>query len=98
MPGPRRRRRTRRPPTWSPGWPRVGRSRRPARRRWTGCWERTPTTPGCGRGGPDAVSRLKPLSEKSPQRKLQAAAALALARVLAEKIDGLAEKPAEADK
>jgi hypothetical protein len=49
-------------------------------------------------GGPGAEGRLKELAEKSAQPKVKAAAALALARALADKVDGLGDKPADADK
>ena len=41
---------------------------------------------------------LRQVLEKDPPAKLKAAANLALGRVLAEKVDGLGDKPAEADK
>lgn len=47
------------------------------------------------RGG-DAL--LKQLLEKDPKPKVKAAATLGLGKALAEKVDGLGEKPAEADK
>jgi hypothetical protein len=47
--------------------------------------------------GKDAESRLKGLLEKDSKR-VKAAASLALARTLADKVDGLADTPAEADK
>jgi len=46
---------------------------------------------------PEAEGRLKALLEKSPQPRVKAAAALALARGLADKVDG-ADTPAAADK
>lgn len=49
-------------------------------------------------GGKDAQGRLKSLLEKDPHPKVKAAAALALARAVAEKVDDLADMPAEADK
>jgi AhpC/TSA family len=48
-------------------------------------------------GGDDADTRLKALLENSSKR-VKAAANLALARSLAEKVDDLADKPSEADK
>jgi len=47
--------------------------------------------------GKDAEARLKGLLEKDSKR-VKAAASLALARTLADKVDGLADTPAEADK
>ena len=41
---------------------------------------------------------LKQLLEKDPKPKVKAAATLGLGKALAEKVDGLGEKPAEADK
>jgi len=48
--------------------------------------------------GPDGETKLKAILEKDVKPKVKAAAALGLGRVLAEKTDELAEKPAEADK
>jgi hypothetical protein len=51
-----------------------------------------------GRMGRDGEGKLKALLEKDSKPKVKAAASLALAGIVADKIDDLADKPEEADK